>query len=616
MAAPVTVIPAGQATCAAEAHWLSGHLGREEKDAVHDRREGPGNGRDHRRLGFVLLTVALVAACATSIPPPSPSAPSTATPVPTATPVFTATPVPTVSPTPSATTSCQPGCGPSVATFVTHGSRTTKVVALTFDDGFNVPACISIVNTLLAKNATATFFPNGQYVRENPSFWHWVAANGFPIGSHMTTHHDATSLSAQQLAVNLDSGRRILDGTLGLPSINVFRPPFGKYDSLTLRVAAATGYPLVVGWDVDSRDQVGVRGVSEEVANATAGTRGSIVLMHCGSPLTPLALPSIIDRYRARGYSFVTIPQMFDLPSPAMGWAPPSSPDVSPAVELAAIDPRPSWNASPTIDASGHLHLAYETPAGIMYGDDASGSWRPETVAASTSSTFVSRPSIAVDPDGGTHLAFLSSTTSGTRLLYRHRTTDGAWSSPMLVAELAAPASTASIAIDRSGRPVIAFALLGGARDGIVLARLNVGGWIHAVVPTTDRTFLNPSIAIDARGGIHLVERRNGYSEIDETTNASGAWTTSRLFALPGSAVPFAAYDPSGRLVVAAQGSFGQAITLGIRSRGGSLAWTTVTAVGDLSGLAISTYGSPVVTFSRVAAPGGTSRIWLARSPS
>jgi peptidoglycan/xylan/chitin deacetylase (PgdA/CDA1 family) len=498
---------------------------------------------------------------------------------------------------------------------VTHGPRTTKAVALTFDDGFNVPACISIVNTLLAKHATATFFPNGQYVRENPSFWHWVAANGFPIGNHTTTHHDATTLSAQELVLNLESERRILDETLGLSSINVFRPPFGRYDRLILQVAARAGYPLVVGWDVDSKDQSGVPGISQEIANAAAGTGGSIVLMHCGSPLTPLALPTIIERYRVRGFSFVTIPQMFGLPSPTAGWAPPTSPDTWPVVELAATDPQPSWNASPTIDRSGHLHLAYETPAGIVYGDDASGSWRSETVAASTSSTFVSRPSIALDPSGGAHLVYLSSTTSGTRLLYRRRASDGAWSSPMPVAVLAAPASTATIAIDRSGRPVIAYALLGGPREGIALASRTAGGWSYTVVPTTDRTFLNPSIAIDGQGAIHLVERRNGYSEVDETTNASGAWTTGRLFGVSGSAVPFAAFEPSGRLVVATQGSYGQAITVGIRSRAGSLTWTTVTAVGDLSGLAIGLDGSPLVAFSRIVQPGGASRIWLAKSP-
>jgi hypothetical protein len=79
--------------------------------------------------------------------------------------------------------------------------------------------------------------------------------------------------------------------------------------------------------------------------------------------------------------------------------------------------------------------------------------------------------------------------------------------------------------------------------------------------------------------------------------------------------VPFAAFDPSGWLVVVAQESYGQAITLGIRSRGGSLTWTTVTAVGDLSGLAIARDGSPLVAFSRIAQPGGASRIWLAESP-
>ncbi len=581
------------------------------------------DGRGALALG--LLAVTLAAACAAPLPSVTPAA--TPTPSPTPIPTLAAMPTPppapsptltlspTPEPTPTATASCQPGCVQRAATFVAHGPRTVKAVALTFDDGFNVPACISIVNTLLARHATATFFPNGQYVREDPSFWHWVAANGFPIGNHTTTHHDATSLSSGQLALNLDSDRRILDETLGVPSISVFRPPYGRYDSRVLEVAAAAGYPLVVGWDVDSKDQSGVPGVPEEIANATAGTDGSIVLMHCGSPLTPLALPTIIDRYRARGFSFVTIPQMFGLPSPTAGWTPPTSPDMSPVAELATSDPRPSWNASPAVDASGHLHLAYETPAGIVYGDDASGSWLSQTVAASTGSTFVSRPSIALDPSGRAHLVYLSSTTSGTQLLYRRGSSDGMWSAPMTVAVLAAPASTATIAIDRSGQPVIAYALLGGPREGLVLASPTAGGWSKSIVPTTDRTFLNPSIAIDGRGAIHLVERRNGYSEIDETTNVSGAWTTSRLFGVAGSAVPFAMVDPSGRLVVAAQESYGEAVTLGTRPGGGSLTWTTVTAVGDLSGLAIGPDGSPLVAFSRIARPGGASRIWIARSP-
>jgi peptidoglycan/xylan/chitin deacetylase (PgdA/CDA1 family) len=568
-------------------------------------RHASGRGKRTLPFALVLLSVTLAAACAAPIPTTSPAA-SPATSLPS-----TVTAAPTVTDTPTPTPSCQSGCT-KPADFVRHGSRTVKAVALTFDDGFNVPGCISIVNTLLAKDATATFFPNGQYVRENPSFWHWVAANGFPIGNHTTTHNDPRTLAAQQLELNLDSDRRIVDETLGVPSINAFRPPYGDYDLLVQEVAAVVGYPLLVGWDVDSKDQTGVAGVAAEIANATTGTDGSIVLMHCGSPLTPLALPSIIDGYRARGFSFVTIPEMFDLPSPTAGWMPPMSPDPRPVDELAPADPQPSWNASPAIDASGHLHVAYETPAGIEYGDDGSGSWLSETIAMSTGSTFVSRPSVALDPGGGVDLVYLSSTTSGTLLQYRHRTSDGVWSSPESVATLSAPASTATIATDSSGQPVIAYALLGGAHEGIILARQAAGSWSHTPVPTTDRTFLSPSIAIDSQGAIHLIERRNGYPEVDETTNASGAWTTTRLLAVLGSAVAFAAFDPSGRLVVAAQESYGPAVTLGIRSPDGSLTWTTVTGVGDLSGLAIAADGNPHVAFSRIPQSGGASRIWLA----
>jgi peptidoglycan/xylan/chitin deacetylase (PgdA/CDA1 family) len=570
--------------------------------------EPPASRPLDRRRRLVLLAVALVAACAGPVPIPAPSA-SSATSATSLKP--TATPAPTVTPTPAPTAPCGAGCA-TPARFVRHGSRAVKAVALTFDDGFNVPGCISIVDTLLAKHATATFFPNGQYVRENPSFWHWVAANGFPIGNHMTTHHDPRTLAAAALELNLDSDRRILDETLGLPSINVFRPPYGVSDLLVQEVAALTGYPLLVGWDVDSGDQTVAASAGAEIANATTGVGGSIVLMHCGSRLTPLALPTIIDQYRARGFSFVTIPQMFNLSSPTAGWLPPTSPDTWPVDELAPTDPQPSWNGSPAIDASSHLHLAYETPAGIVYGDDGSGSWQSQLIAPSTSSTFVSRPSIAIDLTGGVHVVYLSSTKTGTVLLYQHRTSAGVWTSPEPVAALAAPASTATITLDASGRPVIAYSVLGGVRQGIVLAGQIVGGWSHTLVPRTDRTFLNPSIAVDGQGAIHLIERRNGYSEVDETTNASGAWTTSRLFAVPASAVPFAAYDPSGRLVIADQQSYGQILNLGIRLPGGSLTWTTVTSVGDLSGLAIAPDGSPEVAFSRIAEPGGASRIWLA----
>ena len=575
------------------------------------RSLGPGRRTPIWPGGLILLASILVVGCTAPLPVPSPSAAASQSPAATATSAPTSSPAPTLAFVPSPAPSCQPGCL-TPATVVRHGSRASKVVALTFDDGFNVPACISIVDTLLAAGVTATFFPNGQYVRENPSFWHWVAANGFPVGNHTTTHNDPRTLAAAALGLSLDSDRRIVDEALGVPSINAYRPPYGDYNLAVQQVAALAGYPVLVGWDVDSRDQNGVASVAAEVANATTGINGSIVLMHCGSRLTPMALPAIIARYRSRGFSFVTIPELLGLPAPPASWTPPPNPDTWAVNEIAPTDQQPSWNASPAVDPAGHLHIAYETPTGIDYGDDTSGSWRSATIAPTTGVTFVSRPSIALDPSGGVELVYLSMTTSGSDVMYQHRTSAGVWSSPVTVAKLAAPASTATIAIDGAGQPVIAYAILAGAHQGIALARLTAIGWSDAHVPTTNGSFLNPSIAIDRLGSIHLLERRNGYPELDETTNASGSWATTRPRAIAGSAVPFAAFDPLGRLVVAAQQTYGSAVTLGVRSPAGSMAWSTVTTVGDLTGLALAPDGSPIVAFSRVAASGGPSRVWLA----
>ncbi len=563
----------------------------------------------HARARPLVVAVAvIVAACAAPAPSRTPSPTVFASPAPVASPTAIVTASPFA--TPTSVPSCGPGCV-TPARFVRHGSRASKVVALTFDDGFNIPACISIVDTLIAQQVPATFFPNGQYVRESPTFWNWVAALGFPVGNHTTTHNDARTMAARAIELSLDSDRRIADSALGIPSINAFRPPYGDYDLLVEEVAAVAGYPTLVGWDVDSMDQTGAPNVAAEVANATTGTNGSIVLMHCGSPLTPRALPAIIGRYRARGFSFVTIPQLLGLPTPATGWLPPASPDRWPVAELAPGDSQPSWNASPAIDPAGHLHVAYETPTGIDYGDDTAGRWQTVSIAATSSSGFASRPSIALDASGGVDAIYLFATTTGTQLLYRHRKGDGTWSLPETVAALGAPASTATVAIDQAGQPVVAYAVLHGGQAGIMLARPTAAGWSSVRVPTTNGSFLNPSIAIDGKGAIYLIERRNGYSDINETTNASGGWVTTRLFAVSGSAVAFAAFDPAGRLVVAAQESYGAALTLGIGPPAGPLTWTTVTSVGDLSGLTIAPGGSPQVAFSRIPQSGGPSRIWL-----
>jgi len=104
-------------------------------------------------------------------------------------------------------------------------------------------------------------------------------------------------------------GRKTIDLYSGGKSLNLMRPPGGNFNAATAKAIKAGGYDIMVLWDVDTFDW---QGPSAETIyqRAIKGTNGSIVLMHAGPLNTPKALPRIIANYRARGFSFVTVPQL------------------------------------------------------------------------------------------------------------------------------------------------------------------------------------------------------------------------------------------------------------------------------------------------------------------
>ena len=210
-----------------------------------------------------------------------------------------------------------PRVTPSV---VFHGDRAERVVALTFDDGYNVVACAAILQILERDEVPATFFPVGEAVGWHPAFWRAVDAAGYPIGDHSLTHPFMTRLAyADQLAQLVDS-RRLISAVLGHPMTPLFRPPYGAADATTLAAARAAGFAGVVYWDTSAAD-TSLRGTEAEmIGDAERGRDGSIILLHCGPAATPQILPAIIAWYRAAGFGFRTVPELLGLPSTAPSW--------------------------------------------------------------------------------------------------------------------------------------------------------------------------------------------------------------------------------------------------------------------------------------------------------
>ena len=92
----------------------------------------------------------------------------------------------------------------------------------------------------------------------------------------------------------------------------VFRPPYGAQDRSVVDTALSQNLTTIV-WDVDPADW-SRPGMGAIISNVLANARnGSIVLMHDGGGPrgeTLAALPAIIDTLRARGYGFVTVPEL------------------------------------------------------------------------------------------------------------------------------------------------------------------------------------------------------------------------------------------------------------------------------------------------------------------
>ncbi len=201
------------------------------------------------------------------------------------------------------------------ATVVRSGPRDEKVVALTFDDGWDPVNTMQILGTLEQLRVNATFFPVGSAVQSLPGVWQAVAGAGFPIGDHSYNHPHLAGLCFEDQLSQLTRPEGIIRDVLGIEPFDVMRPPYGAYDQETQLAANVAGDAAVVLWDVDTRDWSGISRWAI-AKRALAGHEGSIILMHTFVAATAAALPGIIAVYRTRGYRFVTVGQLLGLGGP------------------------------------------------------------------------------------------------------------------------------------------------------------------------------------------------------------------------------------------------------------------------------------------------------------
>ena len=194
------------------------------------------------------------------------------------------------------------------------GNTNEKVLYLTFDAGYENGCTAKILDTLKEKQVPAAFFLVGNYIRQSPDLVRRMVAEGHTVGNHTMHHYDMSRLSDKAaFSKELTDLEALYKETIGQELPKYYRPPQGIYSEKNLKMAQELGYQTVfwslayVDWNNDAQP-------TREAAFAKLLPRthnGAVVLLHSTSKTNAEILGELIDKWKAMGYRFGTLEELF-----------------------------------------------------------------------------------------------------------------------------------------------------------------------------------------------------------------------------------------------------------------------------------------------------------------
>ncbi|MGN9845725.1 polysaccharide deacetylase family protein [Nonomuraea sp. H19] len=209
----------------------------------------------------------------------------------------------------------------------------TKCVALTFDDGPG-PHTGRLLDLLREHRARATFFTVGTSAAAQPGLLRRMSQEGHLVGNHTWAHRDLSKQTTSKIADSLEKTQDVIAAATG-QAPTLVRPPYGAVSQDVRDVTHEMGLALVT-WDVDTEDlrgaeSAGEKGTPEDTSKEIAGHPketnddakdiadravrgahpGAIILMHDIDREAVDVLPAILKGLRGKGYTFVTVSELY-----------------------------------------------------------------------------------------------------------------------------------------------------------------------------------------------------------------------------------------------------------------------------------------------------------------
>ena len=197
-----------------------------------------------------------------------------------------------------------------------------KVVALTFDDGWDNVALEEILNVLDDGGANGSFFLMGKYIDGGtlaPETLARLNNSGYVVGNH--SYSGTAGSNQQECAAEIVACEQTFLGAgipnpkplFRLPSPQVTVPQWWVYPAML-----QTGYSEQVLANFDTSDWEDVTPFADAMVQCVLDQvePGDIISMHVGPEVTPAALPAMIEGLKSMGYSLLTIEQMLAFGEP------------------------------------------------------------------------------------------------------------------------------------------------------------------------------------------------------------------------------------------------------------------------------------------------------------
>jgi peptidoglycan/xylan/chitin deacetylase (PgdA/CDA1 family) len=185
----------------------------------------------------------------------------------------------------------------------------TRVVALTLDDGPHPATTPGLVDLLGRYGARATFFLIGVRASRHEDLVRQIVAGGHELGNHLLSDYPSFLLPATEFQAQLVQVDAILRH---FGRVRYFRPGSGFFTPRMLQIASENNYRCALGTistlDTDSRNP---QAVADRIAKKVRP--GDVIVLHEGSP-DRVRVVTVVERLladlTARGYRFVTLTEL------------------------------------------------------------------------------------------------------------------------------------------------------------------------------------------------------------------------------------------------------------------------------------------------------------------